>query len=376
MFEPTDILLGIVTEWFVIAVGMLILQRMRPKRIISVKAIVILGILLLLVALVGHFVVSLTAGLGHSPCAMRKAGAAFPLLLVGLCAAPIAFLSFYRWYRLSRTRQQKALEETNSGRDIHLAKTALWISAVLSIGLIVVLAGRAGLQPPLMYAVSQKFSEQKVKRLLELGFSPEAIDVCGRRPLVFAAITKNLSLVRLLLDYGANPNQTYNEENPPPALWWAALHGDVGTAELLLDRGANVDGVGTRYPLMAASRNGHLEMAKLLVERGAQVNARNVHGTPLSFAAETNRVETMRFLLENGADVNGKDDRYYRWTPLMRAAAAGKVEAVKLLLEKGADPYFKDKRGNTPRSIAIERRHPDVAELFPADDPKSSVEPK
>ncbi|MFH1116583.1 MAG: ankyrin repeat domain-containing protein [Pseudomonadota bacterium] len=378
MFEPTDILLGIVIEWFVIAVGTLTFNKMRPERIISVKAIVILGTLLLLVALVGHFLVSLTAGLGHSPCAMRKAGASFPPMLAGLFAAPTALLFLYRRYRVSRTRRQEAPEDTNSGRDVHQAKTALWVTALLSIGLVVVLTARAGLWPPLMYAVSQKFSEQKVERLLELGASPEAADLCGRKPLGFAAMIRNRSLVRLLLDHGADPNQTFNEEDPPPALWWAALHGDVGIAELLIDKGANVDGVGSRFPLMAASRNGHLEMARLLVEKGALVNARNVHGTPLSFAAEADRLEVMRFLLEKGANVDGKDDRYYRWTPLMRAAAAGKVEAVKLLLEKGADPHFKDTRGDSPRSIAIERGHPNVAELLPEADPevRSESEPR
>jgi ankyrin repeat protein len=365
MFESTDILLGIGVEWLAIAVSILIFNKMRPGRIISIKAIVVLGTLLLLVALVSHFVVSLTAGLGHSTCAIRKARAAFPLLSMGLFVIPTALLCMYRWYHVSRMRLQSCPADPEAGRSVRLAATTAWMTVFLSLGLVVALALRAGLWPPVLYAVSKGFSEQQVKRLLELGFSPEAADVCGRKPVVLAALTQNRSLVRLLLDYGANPNQTDNEDNPPPPLWWAAFRGDVGTAELLIAKGANVDGVGSRFPLMAASRNGHLEMVQLLIDRGAQVNSRNVHGTPLSYAAEANRIEVMRFLLEKGADIDGKDDRYYRWTPLMRAAAVGSVEAVKFLLEKGANPRFKDTRGDTPRSIAEQSGHPNVADLFP-----------
>jgi ankyrin repeat protein len=373
MFEPIDILLGIGVEWMAIAVSILILNKMRPGRTISTKAIVILGAILLLIALVSYFVVLIASGLGHSACAGRQTRAAFPLLLTGLFAVPTAFLFMYRWYHASRMRLQGVPDDPEAGRSFRLAATTTLITAILSIGIVVALSGRAGLWPPLMYAVSKNFSEQKVRRLLELGFSPEAADLCGRKPLVFAALIQNRSLVRLLLDYGANPNQTDNEDDPPPALWWAAFRGDVGTAELLIDKGANVEGVGSRFPLMAASLNGHLEMVRLLIDRGAQVNSRNVHGTPLSHAAEANRIEVMRFLMEKGADVDGKDDRYYRWTPLMRAAAAGSVEAVKLLLEKGANPGFKDTRGDTPRSIAEERGHPHVAELFPQDAPKVPI---
>ena len=94
----------------------------------------------------------------------------------------------------------------------------------LSNGIVVALSGRAGLWPPVMYAVSKKFSEQKVRRLLELGFSPEAADVCGRKPLVFAPyILRRISVVSL--GHGADPNQTDNEDDPPPPLWWAAFRG-------------------------------------------------------------------------------------------------------------------------------------------------------
>lgn len=369
MFEPTDILLGIGVEWLAIAVSMLIFNRMRPGGIISTKAIVIVGSLLLLIAWISYFLVLIGSGLGHSACAGRQIRAAFPLLLAGLFAVPTAFMFMYRWYKVSGIRLKSASEDPAAGRTFRLAATTTRITAILSIGIVVVLSGRAGLWPPIMYAVSKNFSEQQVRRLLELGFSPEAADICGRKPLVFAALIQNRSLVRLLLDYGANPNQTDNEDDPPPPLWWAAYHRDLGTAQLLIDKGANANGVAGRLPLMEAARHGDMEMVRLLIDQGAQVNSRNPHGTPLSYAAKANRIDVMRFLMDKGADIEGKS-LGMAWTPLMEAASQGSFEAVKLLLEKGADPHFKDLWRDTPRSIAEKRGHPNVADLLREDAPK------
>lgn len=364
MIDPTEMLLVIGVEWLIIAAGMLIFSKMRPTRTISLKATVIIGSVLLLIALAAYFVVMIASGLGHSACGAGQTSAAFPLLFTGLFAVPTAFLFIYRRYDVSRIRLKSAPEDSETASSFRLARTIIRITVVLSVCVVAALAGRAGLWPPVMYAVSRNFSEQRIAQLLKLGFSPEATDICGNRPLVYAAMIQNGRLVGLLLDHGVDPNQTGNEYNPPPPLWWAAFRGDVGIAELLINKGANVEGVGSRFPLMAACRNGHLEMVKLLIDRGAQVNSRNVHGTPLSNAAETDQIEVMKYLIEKGANVDGKDDRYYRWTPLMRAAAAGSLEALILLLNNGANPDFKDTGGDTPTSIAQERGHSKVVEFL------------
>ncbi|MFH1113862.1 MAG: ankyrin repeat domain-containing protein, partial [Pseudomonadota bacterium] len=328
MIELTEILLGIGLEWLALAVGVLILHGLRPQRMLSTKAIMVLGALLLLIAVVGYGLVLVASGLGHSACGAKQTTATFPLLFVGLFAAPTVLLCIHRWYHVSRLRLLSVPDDPDAGRAFRLAATTTWITAIVSVGVVVALSGRAGFWPPVMYAVSRNFSEHQVRRLLELGFSPEAADVCGRKPVVLAALIRNRSLVKLLLDYGANPNQTNNEDNPPPPLWWAAHHGDLGTAQILIDKGADANGVGGRLPLMEASRRGDMEMVKLLMDKGAGVNSRNPHGTPLSSAAANNRIDVMRFLMELGADIEGKD-LGRNWTPLMRAAAAGSFDAVK-----------------------------------------------
>ena len=310
MLETLDMLLGIGVVWLTIAISVRIYAKIRPGKIISVKAIVILGTLLFVTALLTYVVNTVCAGLLHSACAGSKALAAFPLLIMGLFVAPTGVLSVYRWYLMSRLRQQSASGGPDVRRTFHPPAVANWMTVMLSVAAVVVLSGRAGLWPPIMYLVANGYSQESVRLLLDLGFSPETADVCGRKPLLFAALTRNGSLVQLLLEYGTDPNQTdsYDTFSRPP-LWLAALNGDLWTAELLIEKGAKVDGIGTGLPLVIACNKGHMEMVRLLVAKGAQVNSRDVGGTPISAAAEAKRTDIMQFLIEKGADYYGKDLR-------------------------------------------------------------------
>ena len=56
----------------------------------------------------------------------------------------------------------------------------------------------------------------------------------------------------------------------------------------------------TWTPLLLACKHGHLAIVKLLVEHGADVNRREPHGTPLSYASKTGQ-EVEKYLIEHGA---------------------------------------------------------------------------
>jgi hypothetical protein len=358
MVGPAAMLLGIGIMWFIFAAVLFVINKTRRERIIPIKTIAFTGVLLLLLTLSICSVIYVLSGLGHSPWAAKQTLAAFPLLLFGICICPTAFLFAYRRHCSSLLRSATDDTETKG------SATIVWITMILSFALVLVLAAHAGFfWPPVMYMVSMKYPEARVKRMLELGFSPEAADVCGRKPLVMAAFRKDRALVKLLLEHGANPNQTDDADDPPPPLWWATYNKDISIAQLLISNKANPDGVGTYVPLLEACRNGDVEIVRLLVDNGAHVNFRNPQGTSLGAAAAVNKIDVMRFLIEKGADVENKDSAM-GWTPLMYAASEGSVEAAKLLLEKGADRNFKDYTGNTPASIATGHKHPDVAELL------------
>ncbi len=118
---------------------------------------------------------------------------------------------------------------------------------------------------------------------------------------------------------------------PPPrepdggaltALVYAARTGNIDAARVLLEGGADVNQT-TRYgwsPLLAATQNQNYQMAKFLIEHGANVNLANKGGwTPLYLAIDNRNIEGgdypvrtadmdslayITYLLDKGANVN------------------------------------------------------------------------
>ncbi len=168
------------------------------------------------------------------------------------------------------------------------------------------------------------------------------------------------------------------------ALVYAARSGAIDTARVLLEAGADVNQT-TRYgwsPLLAATQNQNYLMAKFLIENGADVNLTNKGGwTPLYLATDNRNIEggdyptrtpdmdTIEFitlLLDSGADVNARitessETRTVftnQWldengaTAFLRASQSGDVPLMKLLLERGADPHINTMLGITPLAVA------------------------
>lgn len=97
-----------------------------------------------------------------------------------------------------------------------------------------------------------------------------------------------------------------------PALYQAAIDGDINKVKNLLDSGVNVNQKGgggllnDSNPLNAASSMGHANIVKLLISRGANVNAASgsMGWTPLSSAAWRGYTEIVNILVDNGADID------------------------------------------------------------------------
>ena len=87
-------------------------------------------------------------------------------------------------------------------------------------------------------------------------------------PLMCAASTGKLEMVRYLLDHGAQVNARTGSAT---ALIWGASSGNVPTDRLLLARGADA-GIQTEAgttALSSAREHQHLQVVKLLQEYGA-----------------------------------------------------------------------------------------------------------
>jgi len=185
-------------------------------------------------------------------------------------------------------------------------------------------------------------------------------------PLVFAARQNCLECAKILLDAGANVNQTTNYGWTP--LLTATQNRNYKLASFLLERGANpnLKNNGGWSPLYIATDNrniemgdyptpkadmDHLEYIKLLLAKGADPNIR-VCGTRSNPAAtdptqqcvgdstETRTNFTMQWLFEDGA------------TPFIRAAQSSDVDLMKVLLAAGADPKIRTAHDVTALAVA------------------------
>jgi ankyrin repeat protein len=186
----------------------------------------------------------------------------------------------------------------------------------------------------------------------------------GATPLYIAAYKGQLNVAQLLLDRGAEVNQA--ETNGATPLYIAAALGQLDVAKLLLDRGAKVNQaeINGVTPLYIAAQEGQLDVAKLLLKRGAEVNLAETNGaTPLFIAAEEGQLAIAELLLDRGAKVNqAMNDGA---TPLLIAALEGQLAVAKLLLDRGANvnqPRTTD--GVTPLHIAAQQGHTTVTLLL------------
>jgi ankyrin repeat protein len=141
----------------------------------------------------------------------------------------------------------------------------------------------------------------------------------GSTPLLFAARQGDVETTRVLLDAGADVNDTAAAGTS--ALVVAAHSNHAALARFLLSRGANPNAAGAGYSaLHAAVLRGNLDIVKALLAAGADPNAPVLHGTPgrrLSadyslryqmiganafwLAARFGGTGIMRLLAENGA---------------------------------------------------------------------------
>lgn len=108
-------------------------------------------------------------------------------------------------------------------------------------------------------------------------------------------------------------------------------------------------------PLHFAAMHGRVEIAKLLLNAGARVDDGDSDGsTPLDCAAQRRKAEMVEFLLARGANPNRRD-RNGAYA-LSFAASAGDSSLVARLLEAGADLHFRSADGLTLLHYAASRR--------------------
>jgi ankyrin repeat protein len=209
-----------------------------------------------------------------------------------------------------------------------------------------------------LWAASVHGSASIVKRLLDAGANPNAALLSGETPLMAASRSGRTDAVQVLLAKGANPNA--RGPRGQTALTWAVAEKHADVVKALLIGGADVHARtdswtqmmavpphglpeynrliphGADTALMFAARAGDLDSAKLLVEAGANVNDHDAWGvSATSLAAFSGHGEFARYLLDKGADPNNDTPGF---TALHVAIMRRDEATIAALLARGADP--------------------------------------
>ena len=171
---------------------------------------------------------------------------------------------------------------------------------------------------------------------------------CETSPLYFAARTANLNMVKVLLTAKPNLNR-----------------------QAIEDTTALIRTIATGKPASP-------EIARLLIEAGANVNLSSSDGVTALTVAVQHSVGTVQLLLAAGANVDFRwcsvtpgrpAERFVSWDPgrataLGIASSLGKVDVVQTLLAAKADVNLAQCDGKTPLMLALENDRQEVAELL------------
>ncbi|XP_063253218.1 ankyrin repeat domain-containing protein 16 isoform X2 [Prinia subflava] len=243
--------------------------------------------------------------------------------------------------------------------------------------------------------------QECVAFLLERGASVDCLKKADWTPLMMACTRKNLGVIRVLVEHGANPllrnkdgwncfHIASREGHPEvlrylldvsPGCWdtqsttgrtplhTAAMHGCSQVVELLLERCQyqpdSRDSCGVT-PFMDALQHGHVGIARLLLHRHqACPTAVDALGAQaLHRAAVTAQDGSLQFLVsELGVDVNARATALLL-PALHYAAKEGHGHTIHTLLALGADIQAKDGKGRSALHAASAAQRAGAAQIL------------
>jgi ankyrin repeat protein len=278
----------------------------------------------------------------------------------------------------------RAGAEVSAATD--LGVTPLWNACVNASAPMVRLLLDAGANPnlalelgetPLM-AAARSGNPEVVAQLLAKGADIHARAARGQTALMWAVAQKHPAVVQALLEGGADVHarsevwsqmmavpphgrDEYNRMIPhggDTALMFAARVGDLDSAKLLLDAGADVndaDAWGVSA-LVLAAHSGYRDLCTFLLEKGADPNMAEAGFSALHIAIMRRDERLAGALLDRGADPNAplrtwtptrRSSRDFHFqpaligaTPIWLAARVTEPAIMRLLVKHGADPLF------------------------------------
>jgi len=211
-----------------------------------------------------------------------------------------------------------------------------------------------------------------------------------RTPLTCAINERNIEIVKLLLENGADANKKDKDGDIP--ITCAINKRDIEIVKLLLENGAdaNKEVKKGNTPLIYAVRKGDIEILKYLIKNGADVNATNKYGVSILFIAlKEGEPSLIDLILSKNPEVvptkrcvnyfiktmfsdekslhNVSSQAYsipVKGTFLLMAAYRGQKVIVQKLLESGVDINERNSLGMTALMHAAEENYPDILQLL------------
>lgn len=224
---------------------------------------------------------------------------------------------------------------------------------------------------PLHRAIYSHKSMELVKLLVNNGASLQALDRDGDTPLGLAVIAKNHEAVKILLREEDCDLKIASHRGRTP-LHYATDHETMETLQLLVERGADVNQTAkSAYgsPLQKACQNNKMgqAMIEFLLEKGADLHARGgTLGFAISSAALYGTSEIIGLLLQRGATVNVQDDMGRK--PIHLSCMGG-ADNFQEIYDAGGNQHLQDKDnlGRTAFHWAAQHGQPEILEKLIAE---------
>ncbi|KAJ5774067.1 hypothetical protein N7457_008963 [Penicillium paradoxum] len=323
-------------------------------------------------------IVPATVANGHMECAMFLLSRSDILKQSGFCrcASKPARALVSDLPRLTMALEDPSIMEKYGHMLLYLAAAtgcSSLLREVVQRGINIDTRFRGG-NTPLCLAIIERGNSVSIQSILALGADINVKNSQKRNPLYLATMFRSTDIMMLLLDEGANVNETgprsgimqtpllravddFNFFAPSAERARRTLHSPGNEVlSLLLEHGADPNYVDPTHgitPLWLAVRATYrlekrYSLVQLLLEHGADPKLATRNQSVLFWSIPAHDYNTTKILLEHGADPNdyGRNfdgskthHRGKPLSPLAKAMKARRYETAELLLDHGADPH-------------------------------------
>ncbi|XP_068755474.1 transient receptor potential cation channel subfamily A member 1-like [Montipora capricornis] len=209
---------------------------------------------------------------------------------------------------------------------------------------------------------------ESARLLLNHGADISATDLLMKTCVHIAVEYEHFNTLDMLLDRRSGVNNlSKGDVFDRVPIHYAATTKDIKILELVLSKqkrhGIFFQDEHHKTPLHLAAEMGSSKHVEALAKHTRKMNARDEKGrTPLHSAARKGQRKSCLALLTIGADVNSRDNNHR--TPLMWAANNNQLKCVEVLLEFKASPDLQDAHGNSALLLACAQGHGAIVNLL------------